>query len=73
MKQEDFANFSGYTLIMDEVINGVETIDISKDEVNRFINTSKEGLTIKINDDNSVEWIDDEYNAKEYIPRSPLQ
>lgn len=64
LNKEDYSMFSDYTLVLDEVIAGVEPVGVSKSEVDRFIRDAGKGETIIINDDNSIEWIDDDYDGE---------
>ena len=48
----------GYNLILDETMNVLETFNLTKDDFNLLLNNY-----LKVNDDNTVEWIND----KEYV------
>lgn len=51
----------GYTLMLDEVLNVINKINITKDDIEMLSTTGR----IKINDnDGSIAWIDNEYKGK---------
>lgn len=55
----DIAHVNNYILIMDEVADVVDTLDISKDDLNTIINQYT-----KVNEEGIVEWIADSYEGK---------
>ena len=52
--------FNEYTLILDEVVEPLEILSISHSDIEILINSNR----IKINDDTSVEFVDEEYIGK---------
>lgn len=52
----------GYTLIMDEVANVLQQVDISKKDIDILVSSS----LIEIEEDGKVNWIDEDYDSKEY-------
>jgi len=61
LNKEDYSMFADYTLILDEVIAGVEDLKITKKDVGYLLDNPS---LVKFNDDNSVKWVDADYDGR---------
>lgn len=53
-------SFKDYVLVLDEVVEPIEILNLSRNDIDLLVSTN----TIKINEDNSVDFIYEDYNGK---------
>ena len=61
LNRHDYDNsFKNYVLVLDEVVEPIEILNLSRNDIDLLVKTN----TIRINDDNSVDFIYEDYKGK---------